>query len=215
MFLLLPRGQFCIQCRQSVGDQAGTADQMCAPCEQMRSMEMEPSGPLAEGGKVGVNEKTTPQGVNSATGVTEKSDQMLPARSHEEKKANPGEQQKTGHQVKTDKAEPKETLSSSTPQKETDPKKLFDLQGLISLCGPLKSGNTVDEIDFLTTRKTFLKENYPDLANGVFMHPPFIRTDQEEQDDDMLVCKALQEEFSEDVAFIFRTSESILAQHQN
>ena len=74
----------------------------------------------------------------------------------------------------------------------------------------MKSGNTTDEIDFLTTKKTFLKENYPDLANGVFMHPPFIRTDQEEQDGDMLVCKALKEEFSEDVAFIFRTSESIL-----
>ena len=93
---------------------------------------------------------------------------------------------------------------------EPDPKKVFNLQELIALCGSLKSGNTVDEIDFLTTKKTYIKENYPDLADGVYMHPPFSRTDQEEQGDDMLICNALKQEFREDLAFIFRTSESIL-----
>ena len=96
------------------------------------------SGHLSEEGKETDNEKTTPQGANSATGVTEKSDQIPAASSHEENtrkekrdvnswmkqkrtsaQSNQGEQQRTGQQVKTEKAEPKDTSSSSrTPQKE-------------------------------------------------------------------------------------------------
>merc|ERR550532_2659840 len=98
-----------------------------------------PSEHLAEEGKVADTEKTTPpQGANSATGVTEKSDQMQAAGSHEENttkekpdvnswmknykkqkksggKGNPGEQQKTPrHQETNEKAkQPKQTSSSS------------------------------------------------------------------------------------------------------
>ena len=101
-----------------------------------------PSGNLAAEAKGGDYERTqacTPQGVKSATGDTEKSDQMQAATSREENttkekpdvnawmknykqkrksatKTNPLEH-KTGHQEKSDKAQPKETLS--TDQRET------------------------------------------------------------------------------------------------